>query len=98
MNQGNAFFGLLWLVGAYLVFGWPAALLGLLLVASWIEPMIYRGMGRVLRNSAGRRGFAYQSPVEQALRRGSQGFALMVLAGAAACALVWFFGWPGFRR
>jgi hypothetical protein len=98
MNQGNAFFGLLWLLGAYLVFGWPAALLGLLLVASWIEPMIYRGMGRVWRNSAGRRGFAYQSPVEQALRRGSQGFALMVLAGAAACALVWFFGWPGFRR
>ena len=41
MIEGTAFLGLLWLVGAYLVFGWPAAALGLLLVASWVEPMIY---------------------------------------------------------
>ncbi len=84
MNQGNAGLGALWLVGAYLVFGWPvAALVGVILFGWLLE----WSLARLWRNYAGRRGFAYQSPLEQALRRGSQGFALMVLAVLASVAL-----------
>jgi len=86
MIEGSAIMGLLFLVGAYLVYGWPAACLGLLLVASWVEPMIYRGIGGLWRRSRNGGSFRYLEPLEQALRRASQGFALMVLAVLAAIA------------
>lgn len=83
MNQGNAGLGALWLAGAYLVFGWPvAALVGVILIGGLVE----WGIRSLWRRHRRRAGFAYQSPLEQALRRGSQGFALMVFAVLAGVA------------
>lgn len=103
MNQGSAMLGLFLVIGLVMAFGWPAAIL--LLGPILIDVLIGRVLLPLLR-FGGRAGFAaagvgqqfqYLPPLEQALRRGSQGFALMVLAVLAAVAShIWFYGWRDF--
>ena len=96
MNGGNAFIGFLVLVGAAQMVGWEVA--ALIAAAILLEGLLWRGGRMVGRRITQPRPFQSLSPLEQGLRRGSQGFAVMVFAGVAAAALVWFFGWPGFGR
>jgi hypothetical protein len=68
-------------VGAYLAFGWPvAAVVGMILLG-WLLESVIRWLWR---RYVGRRGSGYVPPLEEALRSGSRGFALMVFAALAA--------------
>jgi hypothetical protein len=96
MNTGNPLIGLLVLYGAAQMFGWQIAVL--VGVPILLEGLSRRAARMVGRRIARRPSFQQLPPLEQALRRGSRGFALMVVAGLAACVLIWFFGWPEFRR
>jgi hypothetical protein len=96
MNAGNPLIGLLVLYGAAQMFGWQVAVLvGVPILLEGLS----RRVARMVRGRVSRRpSFQQLPPLEQGLRRGSQGFAVMVFALAAGAALVWFFGWPEFRR
>jgi hypothetical protein len=78
------------------VLGWPDA--AFVVGPITLEYLIRRVLPRIWRSVRARQdGFRYLPPLEQALRRGSRGFALMVFAVLAAVVPhVWFFGWRDF--
>jgi hypothetical protein len=84
-----AFFYAIWQAG-----GWPAVamLCGVIVL---LEILLLHVLPLVLRLALRSRGqFQYLPPLEQALRRGSQGFALMVLTVLAVLVPhVWLHGW-----
>jgi hypothetical protein len=87
MNPGNAAFGFLLVVGLALEFGWPVALIAVPLL---LELLLGRGI-------KSKRNFRYLDPLEQALRRASQGWAVMVFSVLAAVVpYVWLYGWHDF--
>ena len=90
MNEGGgAIIGFFLLVGFVLAFGWPAAaIIGIPLAIDLL-------IGHRIRSQ---RNFRYLEPIEQALRRASQGFALMAFALLVAVVpYVWLYGWRDFR-
>ena len=99
INPGSAMVGFLIVVGLLMQYGWVAAAiigipLAIDLVIGWVLVPLLRSSFSVVGRA---QKFQHLPGHEQALRRGSQGFALMVLAALAAVAPhVWFYGWRDF--
>lgn len=95
MNQGNWVVGFLLLAALAAAYPVAAAVIFGLIAVEVLFRRVLPLAVRAARNRAQR--FQYLPELEQSLRRGSQGFALMALSVLAVLAPhVWLFGWRDF--